>query len=1488
MKRYLIYILLALVVSETTVKGEVEPTSAPDQETFSLAKDNYTIFSNSINTLTGEVAFSLSLANIPGRNGHGFDIAATYTSAGSYYNYTTWNAEAPTGILGMGWNVSIPKIVVDNKMTATRHDDEFYLISGGKSTKLIRYKRVTSYVYFRSDEDIVGEYIYNSLTEKWTVRPGDGNTYIYGDESSGRNTVEWVIHWDNWIGNSSNTANQSRQGIAWNLSEVTNRWEESVIFTYTNIERYLKTGQGLKHTEASYLTKIETTLGYYATLQYHVKDPAEYFEENIEVTEPYTGMGSEGNEGDAYQERIEKEFLSGIRLYNERQELVREVELSYNVQSVDNFSKRFLTGIRELTRYGSYTGPGVKFNYNYSGVRSGSMSQVTTNSGARVNFNYNISGSYIPNSNRSITSLPPSDGNYGEPRVYMGRDYAIVSWRELKYSDKPDNTSYPRNMRLLIYNWEGGWKKDDLEVNIADVEIEGHNYKDLQVVLEEDFFAFAHKKSQTQHKLFLVSRNSKTKDWSLDTRLKDFPITSDGIITIIDEANLFSGSQFVGLGSKEMGFVYIYRLEETLSTNPNWEYEYIQGTTVESVSNVYSYGAVNNYFIRHAGKNNPDEITIFYLDEFRQWQSKAIPGQYSFNSSTYLSYWYPSNSFAFVMAEGNNEFAFIWDENYNVLSRHTIADNWNYDEPHISPVFINNTNQISLSAKGVPKATLRCGIFDGTAWHLTLTGETYQNGYGASISFGKHLAIWHKTDNRKGGMFHYDLNSRIWNTSEYSLLDNGIGNGNALSIGFISMFHKNRFYALRNNGNIEIECDISLNNDSKHFIASGDYYYFTSGSNKIIYKFKNGQLQAPKTISGYLNHGGYGLLNNYISINQNMFVGFNNAGQVYSTEARLYNYLNGDVTGLQKVYPIKSVTISNGLNQQLTSYQFETENAKMSDNAQFAYYNQVDIIQGSDATTREFGYTRLYQFNGLSSSESGRIFPLAGGGNADEYYDNLIGQIYAKELYENQEGSLIKVSEEWISYNTVGQDFTNEYGKKVHRYYISMPIYHYSEINGVSKVVESVYSFQDTYTPLLTDKITYNIDAQNNEDTYWTEYTYWYEAYDPDLSENFVGPVVQKKSLVNGTTVDVSATKWKNFGGDNWKAYEEYIWKGTGNDNFTAWGLGTNPTTDWKRLNQITSIDSKGNVLSSINEDGIVTENSFINYNLLTQRKQYPQVDMNNAIVTNRFYDDYNNIKQETSNLSNQPITNLLDEYNALLTSFDGRGVMSSVSHIYNPYAIEPTQPYDFTNDQHLIHQSTSSEYDNLYDDFEGYHNIDGASVPIGDATPSIRHWSKSDNRGVTNWRIGRNSLFMSTSTTGSSENDYLYIENEEKHGRVAVEFSVFKKAGCNNRDFGFSLGDEFWNPGYSTENFVQLAFRDNQIETYYDGSWHVLGSTKIDEYFHRIKLLVDTNAETVDYYLDGKLLLKEAPYRNQSTSSGVGTFALDRKSTRLNSSHYS
>jgi hypothetical protein len=109
------------------------PTNAP----FNLGNDIQGAIQNSVNEVTGKVTLSVPLAAIASGSGVSYSISLGYNGANSFKNGQQTNKYSPTSVVGVGWSIGTPKIVVDNKETGTRDDDVFYLLDGATNTKLI-------------------------------------------------------------------------------------------------------------------------------------------------------------------------------------------------------------------------------------------------------------------------------------------------------------------------------------------------------------------------------------------------------------------------------------------------------------------------------------------------------------------------------------------------------------------------------------------------------------------------------------------------------------------------------------------------------------------------------------------------------------------------------------------------------------------------------------------------------------------------------------------------------------------------------------------------------------------------------------------------------------------------------------------------------------------------------------------------------------------------------------------------------------------------------------------------------------------------------------------------------------------------------------------------------------------------------------------------------------------------------------------------------
>ena len=135
MKKYLLFLL---VFMRTAVgQNQEKPSAAPRVNTFATSADAAGAAANSVNLFTGDVALPFNLISLPGHNGLDVNVSISYSS-NVQNQVNMWNLEAPAGILGLGWNIDIPKIIADHKQTGTREDDDYYLMEGGASNHLIR------------------------------------------------------------------------------------------------------------------------------------------------------------------------------------------------------------------------------------------------------------------------------------------------------------------------------------------------------------------------------------------------------------------------------------------------------------------------------------------------------------------------------------------------------------------------------------------------------------------------------------------------------------------------------------------------------------------------------------------------------------------------------------------------------------------------------------------------------------------------------------------------------------------------------------------------------------------------------------------------------------------------------------------------------------------------------------------------------------------------------------------------------------------------------------------------------------------------------------------------------------------------------------------------------------------------------------------------------------------------------------------------------
>jgi len=197
----------------------------------------------SVNLYRGDVNLPLKLVSLAGPNGLNVSVSGYYGS-NLGQQVTTWNREAPTGVLGLGWSMPFDNIVFDGEGTASWLEGSFTLNTGGNAhpLTLLSYSGTAAEdnesLTFADPLNPLWQFTYTPAEESWQVLREDGITMVFGDSSSEGDTVQWAVRWDNWAGDSGQQASgASRFALAWNLSTLTDPWGNQIRYAYLSEEQ---------------------------------------------------------------------------------------------------------------------------------------------------------------------------------------------------------------------------------------------------------------------------------------------------------------------------------------------------------------------------------------------------------------------------------------------------------------------------------------------------------------------------------------------------------------------------------------------------------------------------------------------------------------------------------------------------------------------------------------------------------------------------------------------------------------------------------------------------------------------------------------------------------------------------------------------------------------------------------------------------------------------------------------------------------------------------------------------------------------------------------------------------------------------------------------------------------------------------------------------------------------------------------------------------
>lgn len=623
---------------------------APSIRSFQLDGSAIGNAAKSVNLYRGDLNLPLKLVDLPGP--HGLDLSlAAYYSSNLQQQWDTWNRQAPTGILGLGWSLPLSRIEFDGQGTASWLEGSFTLYLGGAAHPLI----LLSYTGTAADGDEALSFAdpanptwtlaYTPATETWQVQRDDGVGMVFGDGGSGRCTVQWGVRWGNWAGNSSTSdGSPTRYALAWNLSTMTNPWGQSISYAY--LEDTAPVTASLSYTRASYLASALDGYGRTVEFSYADKDPLEY-------QAPHTVAGATPTAG--YQDRYETRYLAQVDVYspggtadeNLYYSLLPDYQLHDPEQAqLTETCKRYLVALQQQ-RHGIDLLPAMQFGYQLDSSQPGPgrLQQVSYPSGGTVDWTYadvDLADPSDPSNvfNLSYTAARPSGSDYSgaTPRLWFASDYVIIAW----YNGA--------DLALRVYSYGGRWSEPYCyEIEGVDPQLpEGTSSSNanllaqIRIAIGPSFFALHyHNTGNGTDKLRIFQKA--IDQFGLWTVAGDPGYDCELFTSSVvpEETALVAGNDFVALhvgGSTEL---YRFRYSPVSQA---WTQD--EAVSVASDATRIALAAQHNTlaacWFRGSGDSVYGQTVISYLDGAYAWHNYNLPDNtatFTWDSSYIASYW---------------------------------------------------------------------------------------------------------------------------------------------------------------------------------------------------------------------------------------------------------------------------------------------------------------------------------------------------------------------------------------------------------------------------------------------------------------------------------------------------------------------------------------------------------------------------------------------------------------------------------------------------------------------------------------------------------------------------------------------------------------------------------------------------------------------------------------------------------------------------------
>ncbi|WP_339610400.1 hypothetical protein [uncultured Planktosalinus sp.] len=1091
---------------------------------------------SSVNQSNGKLNLSLNLISLKGYKDLNASFGISYDGAQVVKNAKYSNEFSPTGALGLGWNMQFSRIVADNKLTAARDDDTFYLFEGGLN-KLIAINKTINRIEFRLTMHKPWKVYFYPNEEKWEIIKENGYKYTYAN-------VDWSVYWDNWIGDSNQT-NASRQGSSWNITKVEDMFGNKVEYKYINVEQSLNNTGSIKHTEATYLKKIIGPLGEEIRFVYQEKTNDEYYEPNT----------NQALEPDAYQENYERKYLTSVEAYDEKQQFLYKYNFDYTLIGSGDLRKRLLEKVI-LVNSNNDEQIFREFQYdeNFYSPFYGSLTHQILPTKGRVSYQYAVNEIEVD----QVTTINSSD----QASFIVQGDYII------KLSRNPYNGG---NLTVSVLTWNGNkWEDQFLKIlpNVGIQTVNGKQYLDIQIVHRKTFFAILYRSySSGQFKFFGFGLKNDGFTWTVPMSYNWMSVSGSSQMHPV----LMAGEDFYAVGHPKEDRIYFDRWNGDSWNNSN-------SYNTPNSSGTYYYTAANNYLIQHNKDTSPDQVKFYYWDiigniQMKNFTSQGI-GLETSGSGNYDSYWYGQNSFAQVNANANPEYFIRWNKDYNFISKDQSGFGSINDDLISYPLFNNffavaDWNNYNLY--GVKASRYRgMGSWITTSLTATHVGSSDYENKTSRLGFGNDIMLGpienpNNTSFLQTEIKYFNSNTGLWNSfidpDSYSIGSTDTKQSNEI-FGSKYILGHNKLFRLNN------DLSITFLND----YPSNTIFSKSDGNNLLYLSSRNGNhssgsafskiisLKKDNSLFNYSLDNGHYLKKNPFrnlpthAIGKEVFL----VETPTSNTIKIYKLIDGQLEfnsegkAFQKDVVIVNEIFDPVLTRKTRNY-YCYALPKISKDNLLVFYSQVS--QQND-------------LNGIM----GKTVTFYDAGISDNRKIGLPNKI---QVFDNNNNVVSEQINYWLL-RPIGEG-----------YYINLGMKKNIVNENGNQFITQVMSQYDLMTGLLTKTSIYDSEGNLEE----TENKYLFEYFPEVLEYNLLSPLVYSRSSFkrgNNPTLYKSATavKW-DLTGVPFPKYS-YYWDGTGN--------GTPPDFDFNganpkfRLSQILlSIDNFGNVINEKNKTEVIT-----------------------------------------------------------------------------------------------------------------------------------------------------------------------------------------------------------------------------------------------------------------------------------------------------------